>query len=150
MPQRLAYINIGSNLGDRYGNIVRAIAGIMDRTGTVAGVRCSAVIESEPWGFGSDNAFLNIGMLMPTTLEPLELFGLLQGVERSICDAPHRNASGAYVDRIIDIDLITLGDVVMDSPELTLPHPHMREREFVMEPLRRLMSSECKKTNLDS
>jgi len=136
---RIAYINIGSNLGDRPGNIARAVAGIMDRLSTVGGVRCSAVIESEPWGYVSENRFLNLGMLLPTELEPLALLRELLSVERSISDAPHRDSSGKYADRIIDIDLITLGDVVINTPELTLPHPRMRERKFVMEPLRRLM-----------
>ncbi len=97
----------------------------------------SEAMESEPWGFESPNRFVNVGVGVRTVREydPLELLEITQRVQGEIDDAPHRDAAGGYVDRAIDIDIIMVDDVRMDTPRLTLPHPRMREREFVMLPL---------------
>lgn len=133
MNKVIAYINIGSNMGDRSANLSRAVAlisGIADGT-----VRVSTVIESEPWGYDSSRSYFNVGMVIETGLQPEALLDRLQQVERAISPAPHRDSTGAYIDRIIDVDLIAYGDVVMDTPRLRLPHPAMAARRFVLEPL---------------
>lgn len=130
----LAHLNIGSNKGDRRGQIGRAVALIAALAGRVTAV--SDEVVSEPWGFESDNAFINIGVNIDTVLPPLELLDTLQAVERRISPGSHRNPDGTYRDRDIDIDIIAYDGVTMDTPRLTLPHPHAREREFVLSPLR--------------
>lgn len=132
-----AHINIGSNLGDSRALIERAVAGIVSSE-WVGGFRRSGLVESEPWGFGSPHRFLNIGVEVETALPPRELFLRLMEVERTISDAPHRAMSGEYIDRMIDIDLIYYGETVMNDPELTIPHPRMHLREFVLLPVAEL------------
>ncbi len=129
----IAYINLGSNLGDRLSVLERAVAAIESRLGATA--RCAEPVESEPWGYVSANPFVNIGLAIETSLEPGQLLGELQAVERSIDPSPHRDASGAYIDRRIDIDLIAVDTIVTATPELTLPHPMMHRRLFVLRPM---------------
>lgn len=137
-----AYINIGSNQGDRRANIARAVALIADTLGVSPGV--SDPVESEPWGYDSDSAYLNVGLMFDTTLTPCDLLDRLLTIETSISPASHRTANGAYADRLIDIDLIALGDIVLDDAptpcgnRLTLPHPRMHLRPFVLIPMLQL------------
>ena len=133
------HINIGSNTGDRAALIERAVAAIaarLDPDGK-AEIRLAPVVESEPWGFESENKFLNLGLMvdMPGDVDPHEVLRCRQAVEREIADRPHRNADGSYADRPIDIDLIALDDIVVDTPDLLLPHPRMHLRQFVLEPI---------------
>ena len=128
-----AYINLGSNIGDRRSTIERAVAAIEADLGVSA--RRSQWVESEPWGFDSPNRLVNLGIAGDTDLEPIELLRRLQAVEKSIDPSSHRAAEGRYIDRVIDIDLIAVDHLVVDTPELTLPHPRMKERPFVMGPL---------------
>lgn len=137
MHKVTAYINIGSNMGDRLANLSRAVALISELSSGVTSV--SDVVESAPWGYESDNMFLNVGVLMDTVLEPEALLDLLQQVERTLWPVPHRDATGAYVDREVDVDLITYGDDVIDTARLKVPHPFMAERRFVLLPLAQLM-----------
>lgn len=136
------YINIGSNLGNRRLNISRAIAAIERRYGYF---ECSKSVESEPWGFDSANSFLNVAVMFESDDEPLDVLHELQGIERRISDAPHRNASGGYVDRVIDIDIMALGGGVrVDHPELQIPHPRLFDRPFFIGPLKELLENENK------
>lgn len=129
------YINIGSNLGNRLMNLTRAVSAIEKRFGWF---ELSHHMESEPWGFNSKNKFLNIGMAFISELQPLEVLHILQEVEASINPSSHRNADGSYKDRIIDIDIMAVDGVEMSTPELTLPHPHLEERPFFLEPYNEL------------
>ncbi|MBD5241684.1 MAG: 2-amino-4-hydroxy-6-hydroxymethyldihydropteridine diphosphokinase [Barnesiella sp.] len=131
-----AYINIGSNLGDRHGNIAAAVAAVKERINPQ--VRLSEPVESPPWGYRSANSFINIGAAFETQLTPLELIEILLDIQNSISDLPHRTLSGGYADRIIDIDLIAVDQLVISTPELTLPHPRMHLRHFVLIPLQEL------------
>ncbi len=131
-----AYVNIGSNLGDRRAALARAVAMIAERLGCHPAV--SDVVESEAWGYDSANRFLNVGLMADTELAPYPLLSLLREIEREIDPSPHRDAAGNYADRRIDIDLIFLGNLVVSAPELTLPHPRMARRPFVLEPLQQL------------
>ena len=132
------YLNIGSNQGDRRAYIEQAIALIASLSRDP--VLRSSYIESEPWGFESSNRFLNIGIAITTSLEPVELLDRLQAIERRISPAPHRDADGNYIDRAIDIDIILIDDLSIDTPRLTVPHPRMHQRDFVMKPLQELLA----------
>ena len=130
-----AHLNLGSNIGDRMANLSRAVALIEARLGVRAGQ--SAPVRSEPWGYESANAYINIGVevSLPDTTDPLRLLAELQEVEREISPAAHRKPDGTYADRVIDIDIIAIDSVVSDDPRLILPHPRMHLRRFVLEPL---------------
>ncbi len=129
-----AYLNIGSNIGDRMALIERAVAAVVARVPRCV-CRVSTPVESEPWGYDSANRYINVGVALEhVDLTPLELLRECRAVERTISPASHRDAAGGYADRMIDIDLIAFDDVVMDCPELTLPHPRMHLRDFVLLP----------------
>ena len=134
-PMNHIFLNIGSNVGNRRMNLSRAVAAIEKEFGYF---ELSHTVESEPWGFDSHNEFLNVGMMVLSDLPPLEILHKLQAIERSISPEPHRNPDGSYADRVIDIDIIAIDDLVIDSPELQVPHPRMAERPFVLEPLAEL------------
>ena len=126
------YLSLGTNLGNRHENLSRAMELIAGRVGTVEAV--SDIIETQPWGFESPNAFLNMVAKVETGLKPLEALHVTQEIERSL-GRSEKSLNGQYHDRIIDIDLLMYDNVTMNTPELTLPHPLMRQRRFVMEPL---------------
>lgn len=128
-------INLGSNLGDRRLNLSRAMRAVGAEFGDF---EMSHVVESEPWGFDSTNSFLNVGMAFNSDLPPEEVLGRLQRVERSISPAPHRDASGGYADRVIDIDIVAVNREIIDTPSLRVPHPSLAERRFFLEPLAEL------------
>lgn len=99
--------------------------------------RQSSMIETEPWGFESKNRFLNMVVVIRTTLAPLELLDATQKVEREM-GRNEKSVNGIYHDRIIDIDIIAYDNIKMDTPRLTLPHPRAHIRDFVMIPLKEL------------
>ncbi len=133
---RTAYINLGSNLGDRHAVIKRAIDILSERLSVR--LTLSAPVVSPPWGFDSPHEFVNVGASFPTDLSPEEILEILLDVEHGISTAGHRDDRGGYVDRIIDIDLIAVDDLVMDMPALQLPHPRMHLRRFVLEPMKEI------------
>lgn len=126
------FVNIGSNLGNRRLNLSRAMRAIGDEFGQF---ELSHVVESAPWGFDSTNSFLNVGMAFMTDLEPEEVLRRLQAIEKSISPASHRDAEGRYTDRLIDIDIVAIDRLIISTPELTVPHPHLAERRFFLEPM---------------
>lgn len=132
----IAYINIGSNMGNRQALIEQAVAHIE----FLCGAKCqqSPIIESAPWGFKSPHPFLNIGIAIKTDIPPIDLLQELLKIEKSISAASHRDKNGNYIDRQIDIDLIAVDDIVVDSPTLQLPHPRMHLRDFVLTPMMHL------------
>lgn len=130
-----AYINIGSNRGDRMALISRAVALIAE---SFPDITVSDTVESEPWGFESSSPFLNVGARFSCHLPPEELLEKLLEIEKSISPLSHRNADGSYRDRLIDIDLIAVDDIVVETPRLTLPHPRMHLRPFVLIPMAEL------------
>ena len=132
------YIALGSNMGDRRSLLNRAIALIEERVGAVQ--RVSSFIETEPWGFESANPFLNAAVMVRTTLSPIECLDATQQIEREL-GRKKKSKGGKYHDRPIDIDLLLYGDLKLSTPRLTIPHPHMYERDFVMIPLREIMPS---------
>ena len=130
------YLSLGSNLGDRERMLHRAIALIDERIGTVQ--RVSSFIETEPWGFESEHPFLNAAVMVLTTLSPEQCLKETQQIEREL-GRTTKSKDGIYHDRPIDIDLLMYGDLKLSTPTLTLPHPRMQERDFVMIPLREIL-----------
>lgn len=131
----VVYANIGSNLGNREALIQRAL----DKIGEKFGYYCiSGLMESAPWGFESSNRFLNIGVAFKSNLHPEEILKILQEIETSVSDVSHRDEKGNYKDREIDIDIMSIDTLRYNSATLTLPHPHLMERDFFFIPLREL------------
>ena len=130
------YISLGANLGERENTIREAIRLIEQRIGKV--VRTSRFFYSEPWGYESENAFCNLCCCVESDLQPLEVLALTQAIERAL-GRTHKSIDGRYSDRTIDIDLIRVFDhgeeLMIQTPELTIPHPLWQEREFVTQPL---------------
>lgn len=112
-----------------------AVEEIAKRVGEVTSR--SAFHASEPWGFESENSFLNAVCCVSTDLAPMELLHVTQEIERSL-GRIKKSVNGIYSDRIIDIDILLYDDWHIDTPELTIPHPLMWERDFVMIPLREI------------
>jgi len=132
MPMATLYLSLGTNMGDRPKNLSQAMELIAREVGTV--VAASDVIETEPWGFDSGNAFLNMVAKVETELEPIDALHVTQDIEKRL-GRSEKSVNGVYHDRIIDIDLLMYDDLIMNTPQLTLPHPLMRQRPFVLEPL---------------
>lgn len=132
----IAYLSLGTNLGDKRKNIAEAIKNIGELVGDV--VRQSALYETEPWGFRSDNRFVNAAVCVDTQLSPRRLLEVTQRIEREM-GRTQKSDGGEYHDRIIDIDILLYGDLHIDEPDLKIPHPLMHERDFVMTPLNEIM-----------
>ncbi|MDD2285038.1 MAG: 2-amino-4-hydroxy-6-hydroxymethyldihydropteridine diphosphokinase [Paludibacter sp.] len=130
------YLGLGSNLGDKKGNIDQAIRKIATVTGEV--ICRSDYYVSAPWRFESEHDFVNVVICVETALQPLELLHQLQRIEQEM-GRDHKSVDGVYADRIIDIDILLYDDLVIDLPELKVPHPHMKERDFVMKPLNEIL-----------
>jgi 2-amino-4-hydroxy-6-hydroxymethyldihydropteridine diphosphokinase len=142
------YLGLGSNLGEREENIQKAISLIGERVGTV--LRESSLIETEPWGFESENKFLNGVILVETELTPRQILNAVKAIEwdmgrrppgkSTICGLQSkskvkRKSNSRYTDRPIDIDILLYDDLTIDEPDLKIPHPLMHQRDFVMIPL---------------
>lgn len=132
----IAYLSLGSNLGDRHATMQSAILLLGKQAGSV--YRVSSAIETEPWGFESANKFLNMCVRITTTLSPEQLLATAKDIELQL-GRTTKSVNGQYHDRPIDIDILTYDDLHINTPSLTLPHPHMHERDFVMIPLREIL-----------
>lgn len=128
----MVYLGLGTNLGDKEQNLRMSVKKIEERIGNV--VSLSAFYATAPWGFSSENSFLNAAVCVETTLLPLQVLEETQRIEREL-GRTEKSVNGLYADRLIDIDLLLYDDRVMDAKGLILPHPLMTERRFVMEPL---------------
>lgn len=126
------YLGLGTNLGDKEQNLRMSVHQIEERVGNV--VSLSAFYITEPWGFDSGNSFLNAVVCVDTNLSPIKLLNETQTIEREL-GRTKKSVNGQYSDRLIDIDILLYGSMVMNTKELTLPHPLMTRRKFVMEPL---------------
>lgn len=130
------YLGLGSNLGNREENIRKAILLIGEKVGTV--LRQSSLIETEPWGFESENSFLNGVILVETTFTPRQTLKATQEIERELGRKRKSDSLKKYADRPIDIDILLYDDLTIDEPDLKIPHPLMAQRDFVMIPLREI------------
>lgn len=127
-----AYVGLGANLGEREATIRRALDLLAAEPGVeVAAV--SALRETDPVGYADQPRFLNGAAALETTLPARELLGLLLSVERAL--GRDRSGEARFGPRTIDLDLLLFGDTVIDEPGLTVPHPRLAERTFVLEPL---------------
>lgn len=135
----LAYLSLGANLGNKEQTIDRAVELLQAQAGNVT--RRSSFFYSAPWGFESEHEFCNICLALETTLSPLDLLHTTQAIERSL-GRTQKSTDGQYHDRLIDIDILTYEDIILHTPELTLPHPHMLERDFVYIPLHEISRKE--------
>lgn len=139
---RSIYLNLGSNRGERVANIEKAVSMLMECPLFAEGrFRRSPFYYSEPVGYTSDAEFVNLGVAIDFYADtlpcaPEEILDATQAIEHAIApDSPHRNADGTYRDRIIDIDIIAIDGVTMQSERLTVPHPRAEARAFVMKPM---------------
>lgn len=129
------YLSLGTNLGNRKRNIREAIDKIGEQIGVVK--RQSALYETKPWGYSSPNDFINACVLVLTPMAPPGV-GATQRIEREM-GRTLKSVDGEYHDRIIDIDILMIDDLVIDEPDFHVPHPLMEERDFVMKPLKEIL-----------
>lgn len=126
------YLGLGTNLGDKEANLRTAIYKLQERIGKQ--VSLSSFYETAPWGFESDHSFLNAAIGLETSLSPIEILYITQEIEKEL-GRTKKSVNGSYSDRLIDIDILLYDTLVLQTPELTIPHPLMTERDFVMKPL---------------
>ncbi|OGO11952.1 MAG: 2-amino-4-hydroxy-6-hydroxymethyldihydropteridine diphosphokinase [Chloroflexi bacterium RBG_16_47_49] len=124
----IIYLSLGSNLGDRLANLRTAISLLPPKIQTQAH---SSVYETEPWGYSDQPAFLNLVTKANTPLDPFDLLTFLKEIEVSI----GRQETFRFGPRLIDLDILFYDDLVLDTPKLTIPHPRIAQRAFVLVPL---------------
>jgi len=123
------YLGLGSNLGDREANLREACRRL--QAGGVHLGPCSSLYDTEPWGMAEQPRFLNAACRGETALQPRELLRLAKQIERAL----GRREGPRYGPRPVDIDILLYNDLILQSTELTIPHPRLRERAFVLAPL---------------
>jgi len=122
------YLGLGSNLGDRAANLRQAAKALTPKATVLAK---SAAYETPPWGVKDQPAFLNMAVKVAPELTPMELRDYVKGIEVAL----GRERSYHWGPRVIDIDILFYDDLIMDEPELVIPHPRLHERGFVLVPL---------------
>ena len=127
----IAYVGLGSNLGDRRANLSAALSGLPPAA-TV--LRASSIYQTEPWGYLEQPAFLNQVLEVETRLSPVDLLAALKRLEASL----GRQATFRYGPRLIDLDILLYDKLVLDRPDLVIPHPQLAQRAFVLVPLAEL------------
>lgn len=127
------YLSIGSNMGDKLENLNNAIE-YLKANKYIEVLKVSDFIETEPWGYEEQEGFLNGAIKLKTILNPYELMDELLSIEIKM----KRERIIKWGPRIIDLDIIFFDDLVLDDEKVTLPHPRMEEREFVLEPLSKI------------
>lgn len=127
-----AYLSLGSNLGNKAENIQNAVVLLSERAGEV--IKVSSNYETEPDGFVSENSFVNIALSLDTTLDAYALLDVCEQIEKEL-GREHKSVNLNYSDRVIDIDILYFNNMQLATDRLTLPHPRMHKRQFVLEPL---------------
>lgn len=123
------YIGAGSNLGDRRRNLKEAIRELKKQGIQI--IKISPLYETKPWGVEAQPPFLNLVLYCRTGLEPLRLLECLKGIEEKL----GRRETFHWGPRVIDLDILFYGTRIINEPSLTVPHPYLRERAFVLKPL---------------
>ena len=141
----IAFVGIGTNMGDRLSNIKKAIEALNLLPNTKI-ESVSNIYETEPWGFKEQDNFLNGVIKLNTKLSPTALLGGLLGIEAAM-GRVRRIKNGP---RILDLDLLIYDNVTLNTPELILPHSFILEREFVLKPLVELNDDEIYITALNN
>jgi 2-amino-4-hydroxy-6-hydroxymethyldihydropteridine diphosphokinase len=124
-------IGLGSNQGDRFASLGRAMELIRKEAGVITA--SSSVWETEPWGFEANEEFLNMVVVIETAMHPPQLMQLFRSIEGRM--GRKRSGGGKYESRIIDLDILLWEDRVISLPGLEVPHPKLADRRFVLEPL---------------
>jgi len=124
----ILYLALGTNLGDRFANLQAAIAALPPVVRVLAQ---SPVYETPPWGLTAQPAFLNMVLKGQTALAPVDLLKHLKHLETELGRLP----AVRWGPRRIDMDILFYDNLILDTPELTIPHPHLHERAFVLVPL---------------
>ncbi len=127
----IVYIGMGSNLGQREENIQKAIS-LLEKQNKI--LKTSTIIETEPVGGPPQGKFLNAVVKMETSLPPLDLLKVLQNIEQHL----GRVRTIPNAARTMDLDILLYDQINMQTDQLTIPHPRMFEREFVLKPLREI------------
>lgn len=127
----LIYISIGSNLGNRLENLTEAVRRIHGEIGEVTKV--SPIYETPPWGFDTENKFLNGCIELKSNLSAVNVLEKFARIESQL--GRSRSAHEGYTSRTIDLDILTFGSEQFDTEDLQIPHPRMAERKFVLIPL---------------
>ncbi len=145
MKNRELYLSIGSNVGDRSVNLMHAIK-LLDRALGSRYKRLSSIITTPAWGFDGDE-FMNLAVVYETSMEAEDILALCKSVEKEmgrVDEGVKLDSYGKriYKNRIIDIDIILLGHEIVNTRKLIIPHPKMKERDFVMIPLKEIISDE--------
>lgn len=125
------YLNIGSNLGHTKLNLSKAVRALEEKFGYF---ETSRIVESKPWGFVSPNTFSNMAVMILSDKRPEEILADIHEVEARLNPTPHRDSYGHYSDRVLDIDIMAADDMVVDTETLTIPHRHLAERRFFLQP----------------
>jgi len=126
------YIILGSNIGDKKGYIDDACREISEKIGVIE--KYSSYYQTSPWGFQSDDEFLNRAICVQSTLNPDDVMKTLLDIETKMGRVRNVESSG-YQSRTIDLDILLIDDLVIESELLVVPHPRMTERKFVLVPL---------------
>lgn len=130
MGRHTAFISVGSNMGDRLANCRAGIAGVVDsQLGEITGV--SKFYQTEPVDFTEQDWFVNAAVRISTTLKPEKLLDGLKRIEKSV----GRRKTVRFGPRMLDLDIVLYDDLILDSSKLTLPHPRMHKRRFVLVPI---------------
>jgi 2-amino-4-hydroxy-6-hydroxymethyldihydropteridine diphosphokinase len=122
------YLSLGSNIGDRAVNLKQAITSLAPQMRVR---KKSHVYETQPWGYTEQDLFLNQAVKATTILEPEPLLKHLKRLEVAL----GRKATFRYGPRLIDIDILFYDDLILETPTVAIPHPHLHERGFVLLPL---------------
>lgn len=128
----LLFLGLGTNLGNKDENLNDALEYINKRVGSINSL--SAFYVTEPWGFKSDNSFLNAVCSVETEKSPMQILSITKEIEKEM-GRSKKSIDNIYSDRVIDIDILLYDDLILENQDLTIPHPLMTEREFVMRPL---------------
>jgi 2-amino-4-hydroxy-6-hydroxymethyldihydropteridine diphosphokinase len=136
------YLALGSNLGDKEQNLRNAITAISEQAGKIT--KISTFYYSKPWGFSSDNDFVNAVICIESELSPFDLLDCTQKIECQL--GRTRKTTTTYSDRIIDIDILLYDNLTINSDKLKIPHPHISERDFVFVPLNEIKVQTKNKT----
>ena len=128
----VVYLGLGSNLGDRHENIKKVLLLISERVGEILAL--SSFYETEPWGYTSQYSYLNAAVKLETQLSPEELLSVTQDIERE-AGRVEKTSCNEYHDRTMDIDILLYDNLKIQTSELTIPHPLIHKRWFVLQPL---------------
>ena len=137
MEEHSVVISLGTNLGDKLQNLINALRDI-EGFGKI--INKSRIFCSHPWGYDSENEFLNMGLVIKTSLEPMQLLKKLKSIEKQMGRRPKMGQS--YQDRIIDLDILIYSGIIIDNEELSVPHPKIKERKFSLLILKDLFENE--------